>query len=136
MVVFVAVHGILRGVIEEGEEAEIIVVGDGIVFMGVTAGAGHRHAKQDGSQRFRSVEVVLRLELFGNRSAFRSGRVHADESGGDLLRDRWIREKITGDLPSDKIVERKVVVEGAHDPVAIWIDSTAIVEMETMGVAP
>ena len=52
-------------------------------------------------------------------ATFGSGRVHADKTGCNLLIKRWIGEQVTRKLPSNKLIERKVVVEGPDNPIAI-----------------
>lgn len=56
------------------------------------------------------------------------------EACGDELFGGGIWEEIAGDLVGGELVERKVVVEGGDDPVAIRPHFTVIVEMHAVGV--
>ena len=132
--VFVSIHRGLRSGIEEGEELVIFGVGDRVVFVGVTASAGHGHAEQNGAQGLGAVEIVLALEFSRDGSAFSGGGVHSHEAGCDVLLDGWTGKEVASHLPQNEIVEGKVPVEGAHHPVTIRIDAAFVIEVETVRV--
>ena len=108
--------GFLGGV-EEREEPVVILLGEGIVFVIVAAGAFHREPEKSTGRRVNPVGVVLHAELFIHAAAFVRLAMQAVEGRGDLLIARGVGQQVAGDLFDDEVVEADVSVEGIDDPI-------------------
>ena len=87
-VFFVAVGAL----IEEGVELEVLVDGDGIVFMRVALRTGHRGTHKDGEGCVHAVDDRGVAELFIIGTAFVLGHRVAMKRGGDELVVRRVRQ--------------------------------------------
>ncbi len=98
-------------------------------------GANHGKPEQGSSQVFNTVEIVLGLKLGGDRSSFRRGWVHADESGCDLLVQSGIGQQVPSKLPSNEFVHGQVLVHCPYYPVAVGIDPPLVVQVKPMSIS-
>ena len=131
----VSVQRRLIGVIEEGEKLVVLGLLNWVVLMGVAPRTGERQPEEDGSEGFNSIKIILHLKLFRDCSPFTCAWVHADEARGESLFHCWLVEKVAGELPSDEVIQRQVLVQGTHNPVAIRVDAASIVQMQTVRVS-
>ena len=114
----IAVEPAIAEFVEEGEKLIILFDRDGVVFVIVALGAGHRKAEKDFTGGLDPVGGVVRKILLGDSAAFVGDHVVAVESGRDLLRLGRIGEEIPGDLLDGEPVEGLIRVVGLDDPVA------------------
>ena len=124
----VPIHGRFSRAIEEGQKLKVLGMSDRIVLMGMAPGANQGEPEQGSAQAFHPVEIVLGLKLSGDGAPFGSRRVHADKPGCNLLIQRRIGEQVTGKLPSNELIKRKVVVKGPDDPIAIRINPPLVIK--------
>ncbi len=103
--------------------------------MCVAARASERHAEEHGSQCLDTIEVVLHLELSRDRSALAGSWVQPDITGGGKVFEGRIRQEIAGNLFCDELVQWEVVVKRADHPVAVRVDASSVVEVQTVRVA-
>ena len=79
-----------------------------------------------------AVGNAVLTELLGHRAAFVRFAVDTVEGGGELLIASGVRQEVAGELLSDELVERQVVVEGFNNPIAVrpclYIDIGLIAE--------
>ena len=101
----------------------------------VTTSTRERHSQQHGADRFCAVKVVLGLEFVGDGSPFGRAGIHSDKTSGHFLSERWVWQQIASQLPCDEVVKRKVLVERQHDPVAIWLNATFVIQMKPVRVS-
>ena len=57
--------------------------------------------------------------LLGDRAAFVRQAMQPIERGGENLIAVGVRQQVAGQLPGEELVVRQIVVERAHDPIAI-----------------
>ena len=84
-----AVLAHFRDVIEEGEEAVVVALGDGIELVVVTVRAFERESQPGHAERAHAIGHVLDAILFVDDAAFGIDDVIASETGGDALLERW-----------------------------------------------
>ena len=113
-----AVLALLRDVMEEGVEAVKLARRDGIVLVVVALGAGEGHAEPRRAQRAHAVHEIDVQVLGINDSALVGGHHVAHETAGHLLLHGRVRQEIAGELLDGEAVERLVVIERFHHPVA------------------
>ena len=132
--VSIPIHGRFSRAIEKSQKLKVFGMGYWVVLVRMTPRANQRQAEQGSTQAFHPIEIVLGLKLSRDGATFGSGRVHADKTGCNLLIKRWIGEQVTRKLPSNKLIERKVVVEGPDNPIAIGKNPSPVIQVQTMGV--
>ena len=130
----VAVHAGVGRRIEEGVERIKLLVRDRIELVAVADGALAGEAHPGVRHRGRAVDGVAEEQLVVDRAALARRDVAPREPGGDLLVGRGIRQQVAGELPDRELVERKILVEGLHDPVAVEPHLPFVVEMQPVGV--
>jgi hypothetical protein len=81
----------VRGVVEDGEELEVLLLGDGIVLVGVALGAGHRGSHPNGEGGVEAVDDGDVAELLVAGAAFAVGHRVAMEGGRHGAVPRWVR---------------------------------------------
>ena len=108
----------LVGVVEEGEQAEILLVRERIELVGValgTLGGDPQHCLAE------AVDPIKHLdhpELLRNDRPFLVEHAVAKESGGHDLILRGIREQVAGHLLDHEAVVRKIAIDRPDHPVA------------------
>ena len=117
----VALIGIL-GVVEECVELVILLLRNGVVFVRVALGTGHRGAHPDGEGRVDAVHDGGGAPLLVVRAAFVVSHRVAMEGGALELFVRRAVEQVGGELLQGEPVERQVVVEGVDDVVTVSPD--------------
>ena len=106
------------GVVEEGEQAEILLVRERIELVGValgTLGGDPQHCLAE------AVDPIKHLdhpELLRNDRPFLVEHAVAKESGGHDLILRGIREQVAGHLLDHEAVVRKIAIDRPDHPVA------------------
>ncbi len=108
-----------------GDRVELVAVADGALAGEPEPGVRHRGGAIDG---------VAEEQFFIDRSSLARRDVAPRETGGDLLVGRRIRQQVAGELPDRELVEREIVVEGLHHPVAVEPHLPLVVEVEAVGV--
>ena len=142
-VVDVAVHHVLRGVIEEGRELVELLLRERIKLVVVAHGAAGSEAEPHGRRRLCAVAGVEHGVFLGNHSAFVRRDVAAVEAAGDLVVEdlvgRGIRavvlHEIAGQLQDRELIERHVAVERVDHPLPIGPHLAEVVEVDAVGVA-
>ncbi len=124
-----------EGVVEVGEEAEVVVVGDGVVFVGVALGAAGGEAKPGGAGGGDAVGHGVVAEFEGVDAAFFVEHGVAVEAGGDELVGGGVVKHVSGELLDGELVEGLVGVEGADDVVAVGPDGAVAVFFVAIGVS-
>jgi len=107
------------GAVEEGKELKVFVLGDGIVFVGVTLRAGHGRSHPGLHRGVDPINNGNVAELLVVGAAFVVGEGVSVEGGGDQLIAGRILEEVAGELLDGKLIKGHVGVESADDPVAI-----------------
>ena len=122
------------GIVEVGHEAEIVVVGDGVVFVGVAlrAAGGKAEPSRAGCGNAVGHGVVAELERID--AAFFIEHGVAMKSGGDDLLGRGVGKHVAGELLNGKLVEGLVSVERLDDVVAVGPDGSVAVFFVAVGV--
>ena len=107
----------LVGRVEEGVEAEVLVVGDRIEFVRVALRALEAEADGCLADAIEAVEHSLDTELLGDDRALLVDHPITQEASGDdlFLSGAW--EQVAGDLLHQEAVVAEVAVEGADHPV-------------------
>ena len=105
--------------IEEGIHAVIFVVGERVVFVGVALGALGGEAENGFPDGIDAVENALDAELLGLRAALLVGHRVAQESGGDAVVLRGVRQEIAGDLFHNELIVGHVRVHRGDDPIPV-----------------
>ena len=130
----VGAFGFFLGVVEVGEEAVVVGLGDGVVFVVVALGALEGGAEPDGAGGVDAVEDLIDAAFLGFGAGFDVGGGAAMEASGDDLIDGGVGEEVAGDLLDGEAVEGHVGVEGVDDPVAEAPDFAEVVALEAVGV--
>ena len=124
----------LDGVIEVGHEAEVVVVGDRVVFMGVALGAAGGEAEPGGAGGGDAVGHGVEAELEGVDAAFFIEHgVAVKAGGGDLFRS-GIGKHVAGELLDGKLIESFIGVERFNDVVAVGPDGAVAVFFVAVGI--
>ena len=110
------------GLVEEGVEAVIVLVGDRVVLVGVALGAAQRQAHPDLRGRVGPVLDGGDAELLVVGPPLGVGHRVAVEGGGHPGFQRGLGQQVAGDLLDGEPVVGQVAVEGVDDPVAIAPD--------------
>ena len=82
-----AVEALFGDGVEEGEEAVVVLLRDGVELVIVAAGAAHGEAHEDVGSGVDAVGHIFHLILFGDRAAFVIDHVVAVEAAGEFLLD-------------------------------------------------
>jgi hypothetical protein len=118
--------------VEEGEEAEVVALGDGVELVVVAARAGEGESEPDGADGLGHVEDVLDAVLLGDAAAFAVDRVVAEEGGGERM--PGLGEQVARDLPDRELVPGEVLVEGPDHPVAPGPHGAFAVALVAVGI--
>jgi len=115
----IADQAVLVDAVEKRTHRVVVLRGDWVVFVVVAAGAleGERH--ETGADGVHAVGNAVLAEFFGHRAAFVGFAVDAAEGGGEFLVAGGVWQKVAGELLTDKLVERQVVIEGLDHPIAV-----------------
>ena len=123
------------GAVEEGKEAIVFLVRDGIELVIVALRAGDGKAEPDGAGGANTIHDALNAELLGVDAALAIDLGVAMKSGGDFLIERGLGHLITSKLFNGELVEGLVFVERLHDPVAIGPDAAWSVNAVAIAVS-
>ena len=107
-----------RNVVEVGEESIVILLGDGVEFVIVAAGATHRQAQPNRGGRLNPIGHILHPKFFVNDAAFGVGPVIPVEGRSNELVPGSVGHHVTRDLFNGELVEGHVAVEGVNHPIA------------------
>ena len=121
-------------VVEEGEDAVILFLLEGIVLVVVALGALDGDAEDTFADGVHAVEHGLHAELLGVDAALFVDHRIAQEPGGDALVLGGVRQQVAGDLLDDELVVGQVVIEGVDDPVAVEPDDARGVLFVAVGI--
>lgn len=130
---FIASVGIL-GLVEDREETEVFLLGDGVIFVAMALGASHGEAHPDGHGRVDAIDHGNVAKFFVVGSSFVVGQGIAVKGGGDELIGSGIGEEITGELVTGEAVEGGILIPVSDDPIAIGPDGAGGVIGITGGV--
>ena len=122
------------GIVDEGEHAVVVALGERVVLVVVTLRALNREAQNGLADRVHAVEHRLHPELLGIGSALGVDHRIAQEAGGYAIVLRRSGKQVSGDLLDDESVVGHVCIECADHPVAIEPDLTGLVFFEAVGV--
>ena len=125
---------ILRDLVEEGHERVVVFLLERVVFVVVTAVAGHGEAEPCGGGCVDTVEEADIALFFGDCAAFTIEHVVAVETGGDEVVLGWVWKEVASELLDGELIERHVVVEGFDDPVSPNILVGVAVHLEAVAV--
>ena len=106
------------GVVEEGEQAVILGLRDGIELVRVALRALEGQTERAFADDIHAVEHRLHAELFRDDRAFLVDHAVAEETGGDELGLRAVGQEVARDLLDQELVVRQVAVQGLNHPVA------------------
>ena len=107
------------GVVEDGEQPEIVFLTNGVVLVVVALGARHGGAHPDGQRGVDPIDQGYVAELFVAGATLIVGHRVPMERGGDLLLFGGLREQVTCELLYGEDIEWFVGVERAGDVVAV-----------------
>ena len=120
--------------VEEGGERVVLRLGERVVFVVVALGAVEGQAEPDRAHGVDAIPDVVHAGLLGVAPALAVVHVVAMEARGEH-RVRVVRsEDVARELQLGEAVERHVLAEGAHDPVAPGPVLTDRVLLEAVGV--
>ena len=131
----VSIHRAFGRTVEERQQLVVLGLRNRIVLVGVAPrrSAKARARPSPASPPDRSCSCI---EI---RREWLPLRMSSDSGERNPVATRWpksrIGQQVARELPGEERVERKIVVERLHDPVAIGVDSSPVVEMKTVGVA-
>ena len=131
---FVPIHHRLVEVVEEGVKPVVLAVLNGIVFVRVTAGAGHRQSEPDRARGLGAVEGVLALIFLDDGAALAGAHVGADVAGANLLFRRRFGQQIARELLDGELIVRLIGVEGVHHPVAPFPEAAFGIDVEAVRI--
>jgi hypothetical protein len=121
-------------IVEEGEEAVVIALGDGIELVVVAMSAAKREAEPRDADRIDAIGDVLDAIFLFDDAAFGIDDVIAKETGGNALVERGIGEQVPGDLLGDELVVGEIAVEALDHPVAPAPHRAGRIVIESMSV--
>jgi len=101
----------------------------------VALGAAQSHAEKDRAIGIDPIVDIAHVSLVLDGAAFIGGDMAAEKTGGHGLFESGAGQKIAGDLLDHELVEGLVLVEGAHDPVAVGPHLAVVVQVHAVGVA-
>ena len=107
----------VRGLVEEVKEAVVLLLGDRVVLVVVTAGALHREPHPHRRGRLHPVEHILDPRLLEDAPALAIGGVVAVERRRQDLLGRCVRQQVASQQLDRQLIEGAVLVEGPHEPV-------------------
>lgn len=105
--------------VENSEDLKVLVLGDGVVFVAVTLGAGHGRAHPHGEGRVDAVHHGGDAKLLVAGAAFVLRHRVAVKGRGDELVLAWLGQQVPGDLFDSELVEGKVAIERLQQPVPV-----------------
>ena len=108
------------GIPEYAGHGIVVLGGDGVELVIVTAGAGRRETEQPAGQGVHAVREGLRFGLglgLGIAAITGIGRTDCEKPGAGGV--RFCFQQISGNLPDQELIVRQVCVEGTHYPVAV-----------------
>src|SRR5215468_620739 len=114
----VATAAVHRRLVEEGEQAVIVALRQGVELVVVAAAAVEGEAQPDGAGRLGHVHYVIDAVLLGDATALAVDRMIAAERRRQLLLRRCPGQEVAGQLPDGELVERQVAIERVNGPVA------------------
>ena len=97
--------------VEEGEEAIVIALRDGVELVIVAACALQRKSERGHTQRAHSVHDILDAVFLVDDAALGVDDVVAAEARGDFLLQRRLRQQIARELLGEKTVVGQVGIE-------------------------
>ena len=97
--------------VEEGEEAVVIALRDGVELVIVAACALQRKSERGHAQRAYSVHDILDAVFLVDDAALGVDDVVAAEARGDFLLQRRLRQQIARELLGEKTVVGQVGIE-------------------------
>ena len=124
----------LVDVVEEGEEAVVLLLRHGVVLVVVAARALHGQAEEGRAEGVHAVGHVLDAVLLLGAAALVGLAVQAVEGRGQALLAGRLGQEVPRQLPGHEVVPGEVVVEGADDPVAPGPDAALDVALVAVGV--
>ncbi len=130
----IAIHLGLGGVVEEGVETVVLLLGDGVELVLVALGATGGQAEEHRRKGVGPVDRVDHPILVIDRAALAGGRMRSNESAGDLILELRLGEQISGELTDDELIERWVLVEQFDDAITVGPHLTIVVEMQAVSV--
>ena len=116
----IAASTVYGRLVEEGEEAVILLLGQRIVLVVVTATTVEGETHPDRAGGLGHIHHVVHAVLFRDSSAFAIDRMVPQEAGGELLLGGGIGQEVAGQLPDCELIPGDVSVEGVDHPVAPW----------------
>ena len=114
-------------IVEEGEQPIIVLLRNRVELVVVALRARDGEAKKRGSGGRQAVHDGFDAELFRVDAAFLIDLGVAVKSGGDFLIEGCVRQKVSGQLVDDELVERQIAVHGLNDPIAVKPDLTGCI---------
>ena len=108
----------LVGVVQEGEQSEILVVREWVELVRVALGALRREAEHRLAHAVDPVEHLGHPEFLGDDRPLFVEHAVAEEAGRHDLVLRGVWQQIAGDLLDHELVERQIAIEGGDHPVA------------------
>ena len=137
----VAIHRVLRGVIEEGGELVKLLFGERVELVVVADSAAGRQPHPDGTGRLGAVAGVEHVVLLRNRAALVGRHVAAVEATGDLIVEEFGRrrvgavlDQVAGELQDRERIEGEVAVEGVDHPLPVGPHLAIVVEVDPVRV--
>src|SRR5688572_29503832 len=102
--------------------------------MIMTLGTLDRQTQQTLAICFCFIEDIFNTIFFRNNSTFFSVLVIAEKSCCQHLFFGRFRKKVTGNLPCQEFIVRKVLIECMNDPIAPWPLSTNIIILVAIAI--
>ena len=109
-------------IVEEGEEAVVFLLLDGVELVVVALGAADGQAEPDVAGGGHAVEDAVDAELFLVDAALLVDLRVAMETGGDALGLGRVRQEVAGELLDGELIKGHVLIECPDHPVAEFPD--------------
>ena len=138
----VAVHRLLRGVVEEGGEFVELALRERIELVIVADGAARRQSHPDGRGGFGPVPRVEHEILLIDRSPFARRDVAAVEAASNPVVEDLIGggagavvlHEIARQLQDRELIERQIAIKGGHDPLPVGPHFAKVVDVDAVRV--
>ena len=127
-------HGRFVIVVQEGKEAVVLLLRNGIVFVVMALGTLNGNAEHRLADAVHSINETIDAKLLGICPALFIQHRIAQEPSGHAAGIGRLGQQVTSDLLDEKLVIGQVAIEGVDHPISVRPDKPGLVLFETIGV--
>ena len=121
-------------VVQEGKEAVVLLLRNGIVFVVMALGTLNGNAEHRLADAVHSINETIDAKLLGICPALFIQHRIAQEPSGHAAGIGRLRQQVASDLLDEKLVIGQVAIEGVDHPISVRPDKPGLVLFETIGV--